>query len=53
MFGPVGGIQLGYNYQFVNNWVLGFEGDIGATNVHGGRSAGVQFTCAWHDLGLL
>ena len=44
MFGPVGGIQLGYNYQFSNNWVLGFEGDIGAADVHGGRSAGAQFT---------
>ena len=44
VFGPVGGIQLGYNYQFTNNWVLGFEGDIGAADVHGGRSAGAQFT---------
>ena len=44
VFGPVGGIQLGYNYQFTNNWVLGFEGDIGAADVHGGRSAGIQFT---------
>jgi outer membrane autotransporter protein len=42
VLGPVGGIQLGYNYQFSNNWVLGFEGDIGAADVHGGRSAGVQ-----------
>ena len=44
VFGPIGGIQLGYNYQFSNNWVLGFEGDIGAADVHGGRSAGTQFT---------
>jgi opacity protein-like surface antigen len=44
VFGPIGGIQLGYNYQFSNNWVLGFEGDIGAADVHGGRSAGVQFS---------
>ena len=29
VFGPIGGIQLGYNYQFTNNWVLGVEGDIG------------------------
>jgi opacity protein-like surface antigen len=42
VFGPVGGIELGYNYQFPNNWVLGFEGDIGAADVHGGRSAGTQ-----------
>jgi outer membrane autotransporter protein len=44
VFGPIGGIQLGYNHQFSNNWVLGFEGDIGAADVHGGRSAGLQFT---------
>jgi outer membrane autotransporter protein len=42
VFGPIGGIQLGYNYQFANNWVLGFEGDIGAADVHGGRSAGTN-----------
>jgi opacity protein-like surface antigen len=42
VFGPIGGIQLGYNYQFTNNWVLGFEGDIGAADVHGGRSAGTN-----------
>lgn len=43
VFGPIGGIQLGYNHQFANNWVLGLEGDIAAADVHGGRSAGVQF----------
>jgi outer membrane autotransporter protein len=42
VFGPIGGMQVGYNYQFPNNWVLGFEGDIGAADVHGGRSAGTQ-----------
>ncbi|HVQ70989.1 MAG TPA: autotransporter domain-containing protein [Bradyrhizobium sp.] len=42
VFGPIGGIQLGYNYQFPNNWVLGFEGDIGAADVHGGRSSGTN-----------
>lgn len=42
VFGPIGGIQLGYNYQFVNNWVLGFEGDIGAADVRGSRSAGTN-----------
>ena len=30
VFGPLGGGQIGYNHQFVNNWVLGVEGDIGA-----------------------
>jgi len=43
VFGPIGGLQVGYNYQFPNNWVLGFEGDIGWANVHGGRSSGVAF----------
>ena len=52
VFGPVGGIQLGYNYQFTNNWVLGFEGDIGAADVHGGRSAGIEFTRSRHDVGV-
>jgi opacity protein-like surface antigen len=40
VFGGLGGIELGYNYQFPNNWVLGVEGDVGAANVHGGRTAG-------------
>jgi opacity protein-like surface antigen len=40
VFGGLGGIELGYNYQFANNWVLGVEGDIGAANVNGGRTAG-------------
>ena len=33
----IGGAELGYNYQFANNWVVGVEGDIGATNLHGSR----------------
>ncbi len=40
VFGGLGGIELGYNYQFPNNWVVGVEGDVGAANVHGGRTAG-------------
>jgi len=39
--GGIGGIELGYNYQFANNWVVGVEADIGAGNVHGGRPAGM------------
>lgn len=39
--GPVGGGQFGYNRQ-INNWVFGVEGDIGAANVHGARTAGSQ-----------
>jgi opacity protein-like surface antigen len=38
--GGLGGINIGYNYQFNNKWVLGAEGDIAAANVHGGRTAG-------------
>ncbi len=42
VLGPIGGIQVGYNYQFTNNWVLGVEGDIAWADVHGGRSAGTN-----------
>jgi opacity protein-like surface antigen len=38
--GVFGGGQLGYNYQFSNSFVLGVEGDIGAANIHGARTAG-------------
>ena len=40
--GGIGGIELGYNYQFGNKWVAGIEADIGAGNVHGGQSAGMN-----------
>jgi opacity protein-like surface antigen len=40
VFGGLGGLELGYNYQLPSNWVVGVEGDIGAANVHGGRTAG-------------
>lgn len=36
--GALGGFELGYNKQFPNNWVLGVEGDIVATNTHGARN---------------
>jgi opacity protein-like surface antigen len=39
--GAIGGGQIGYNYQ-INNWVLGVEGDVGAANVHGARTAGTS-----------
>lgn len=42
VFGPIGGLQAGYNYQFANNWVVGVEGDIAWADVHGGRSAGLN-----------
>jgi opacity protein-like surface antigen len=38
--GFIGGGQVGYNHQF-GTWVLGVEGDIGATNKTGGRACGV------------
>ncbi len=33
--GFLGGAQIGYNYQFINHWVLGVEGDFGVTNFKG------------------
>ncbi len=36
--GALGGGTIGYNYQFPSNWVIGVEGDLGATNLHGSRS---------------
>ena len=40
VMGGLGGFELGYNYQFANKIVLGVEGDIGGTNLHGGRTSG-------------
>lgn len=40
VMGGIGGIEVGYNRQFSNKWVLGVEGDVVAANVHGGRTAG-------------
>lgn len=37
--GAIGGLQAGYNYQ-VSQWVFGVEGDIGWTNIRGGRTCG-------------
>jgi opacity protein-like surface antigen len=38
--GGLGGIELGYNRQFANRWVLGVEADIVATNLNGARTSG-------------
>lgn len=38
VLGALGGGTVGYNYQMPNNWVIGAEGDLGATNLHGSRS---------------
>jgi opacity protein-like surface antigen len=40
--GPMGGVNAGYRYQYANRWVLGVEGDIAATNLHGARGCGVS-----------
>jgi opacity protein-like surface antigen len=37
--GPVGGGQVGYNWQ-VGPYVLGVEGDAGAAHIHGARTCG-------------
>lgn len=51
--GVVGGGQIGYNWQFAPNWVLGIEGDISGTGIRksnstpvtlGGAPLGVAFT---------
>jgi opacity protein-like surface antigen len=39
--GFIGGGTAGYNHQF-GTWVLGVEGDIGATNKNGGRACGTS-----------
>ena len=43
--GVLGGVQAGFNYQ-INNWVLGIEGEWGATNADGSSICIVGFdTC--------
>jgi len=39
--GFLGGGEIGYNYQFSNNWVLGAEGDLAAANLHGSKTCGL------------
>jgi len=41
VFGALGGGEIGYNRQ-INNWVFGLEGDVGAANVKGARTAGLS-----------
>jgi opacity protein-like surface antigen len=41
VLGALGGGELGYNYQ-IKNWVLGVEGDAGATNLHGSKGCGTN-----------
>ena len=35
--GVVGGAQIGYNWQFAPNWVIGIEGDFSGTGIHDSR----------------
>ena len=37
--GFIGGAQFGYNYQWSNNFVVGFEADIQGTTIRGGSNA--------------
>jgi opacity protein-like surface antigen len=40
VFGGLGGVEFGYNYQMANHFVLGVEGDVGAQNLHGSKTCG-------------
>jgi len=50
--GVIGGGQIGANYQFSNNWVIGFEADVDGSSLSGSSSscattaAGVTTGCA-------
>jgi opacity protein-like surface antigen len=46
--GAVGGVQAGYDYQ-TGKWVFGVEGNINATNAHGGRPCEVSFVVTCED----
>jgi outer membrane immunogenic protein len=39
--GPLGGLQLGYNWQFAPNWVLGFETDFQVSDLNDTATAPV------------
>jgi outer membrane immunogenic protein len=41
--GLIGGGQIGYNWQFSSNWVVGLEADIQASGEKGGRGFGIPF----------
>ena len=54
--GIIGGGQIGFNYEFPANWVLGMEADIDAANITGSVSgcvataAGVVGSCATNSI---
>ncbi|HET9718281.1 MAG TPA: outer membrane protein [Pseudolabrys sp.] len=41
--GVVGGLQLGYNWQFAPNWLIGIEGDFSGTGIRETATAPVTF----------
>lgn len=47
--GFLGGGQIGYNWQFHPNWVLGVEGDLSWTNADGTVATGIVTTTANHN----
>ena len=42
--GVLGGGQVGCNYQFAPNWVIGIEGDGEAAGIKGDAAESVSFT---------
>jgi len=54
--GLIGGGQIGFNYEFPANWLLGIEADIDAANITGSASgcvataAGVVGSCATNSI---
>ena len=38
--GPLGGGTVGYNWEFGNGWLLGFEGDVDASGINGSKFCG-------------
>jgi outer membrane immunogenic protein len=47
--GFIGGGQIGYNWQFHPNWLVGIEGDFSATNADASRITGVTTTAVDHN----
>jgi len=47
--GFLGGIQLGYNYQFHPNWLIGIEGDISWTNTDATTTTGALVATSSHN----
>lgn len=47
--GVLGGLQLGYNWQFNRNWLIGFETDFNWANVDGSSLTGTGGTAAFTE----